>query len=280
MRRAPLGFALVLSMLAASGPPLGAQSTVYKQAAGDTLRYKNSTKMEGMVHGAAGDAPFTLVRNATFAFAFTGGESVIAWYDALSVDASGAMAGDKPNPEALLRAPFHLHMEPSGHVVTLKAPELPRTARLIAEIPPNLDDFFPTLPKSAKLTIGSTWTDTTTRSASDTAGHKFSQRRISHYLVTRDTVVDRRSAMVITQRTEVRITSTVPMQAQPYIAALSLSGEETGFSLFCVAEGRLLSRERNGELHGAVTYKGPAEPWVVNQSYRYHRSDVLERERP
>jgi hypothetical protein len=280
MMRIRFRLALALSIVAASGSSLSAQQTVYKLTAGDTLRYRNSTKMEGMVHGAAGDTPFTLVRDATFAFAFSGGESVIAWYDALSVDASGAMAGEKPNPEALLRAPFHLHMEPNGHVVTVKAPELPRTARLIAEIPPNLDDFFPSLPKSRKLTIGTAWTDTSTRVASDTAGHRFSQRRISHYVAARDTVVDGRAATVITQRTEVRITSTVPMQAQPYIAALSLSGEETGIALFCTTEGRLLSRERNGELHGAVTYKGPAEPWVVNQSYHYHRTDVLEQEKP
>jgi hypothetical protein len=280
MMRSRVRLALVLSMAGAAGGSLSAQGAVYKLTAGDTLRYKNSTKMEGMVHGAAGDAPFTLVRDATFAFAFSGGESVTAWYEALSVDASGAMAGEKPNPEALLRAPFHLHMEPNGHVVTVKAPELPRTARLIAEIPPNLDDFFPSLPKSGKLTLGATWTDTTTRTASDTAGHRFSQRRISHYVAKRDTVVDGRSAMVITQRTEVRITSSVPMQAQPYIAALSLTGEETGVALFCATEGRLLSRERNGELHGAVTYKGPSDPWVVNQSYHYHRTDVLEKEKP
>lgn len=272
--------ALALSMMGAAGGSLRAQSAVYSLSAGDTLRYRNSTKMEGMVHGAAGDAPFTLVREATFAFAFSGGESVTAWYDALAVDASGAMAGEKPNSEALLRAPFRLHMEPNGHVVTIKSPELPRTARLIAEVPPNLDDFFPSLPKSRKLTIGTSWTDTSTRAASDTAGHRFSQRRINHYLAKRDTVIDGRTATVITQRTEVRITSTVPMQAQPYIAALSLTGEETGTAVFSVAEGRLLSRERNGELHGAVTYKGAADPWVVNQSYHYRRTDVLEREKP
>lgn len=280
MMRASLTFALALSMSAASGGPLCAQAPVYKQAAGDTLRYKNSTTMEGMVHGAAGDVPFTLVRNATFAFAFTGGESVVAWYDALAVEASGPMAGEKPNSEALLRAPFHLHMDPNGHVVTVNSPELPRIARLIAEIPPNLDDFFPSLPRARKLTIGTTWTDTATRVASDTAGHKFSQRRINHYAATRDTVIGGRTATIITQRTEVRITSTVPMQTVPYIAALSLSGEETGVSVFSVSEGRLLSRERNGELHGAVTYKGSAEPWVVNESYRYHRTDVLERAKP
>jgi hypothetical protein len=278
--RSRIALAAALSTLAASGARLNAQSAAYKLTAGDTLRYRNTTKMEGMVHGAAGDAPFTLTRDATYAFAFSGGESVVAWYDALSVDASGAMAGDKPNPDALLRLPFRLHMEPNGHVVTVKAPELPRTARLIAEIPPNLDDFFPTLPKSGKMVIGTEWTDTTTRTASDTAGNRFSQRRISHYVAISDTMIDGRAATVITQRTEVRITSTVPMKAEPYIAALSLSGEESGVSLFCATEGRLLSRERNGELHGAVTYKGPAEPWVVNQSYHYRRVDVLEREKP
>jgi len=31
---------------------LPAQSAVYRLAAGDTIRYRNTTKMEGMVHGA------------------------------------------------------------------------------------------------------------------------------------------------------------------------------------------------------------------------------------
>jgi len=124
--------------------------------------------------------------------------------------------------------------------VTVKSPELPRTARLIAEIPPNLDDFFPSLPKR-----GNSRSHHVDRYR-DTLGERhrrtpLSQRRISHYVATRDSIVDGRSATVITQRTEVRVTSTVPMQAQPYIAALSLTGEETGVSLFSVSEGRLLS---------------------------------------
>jgi len=179
-----------------------------------------------------------------------------------------------------VRAPFHLHMEPNGKVVTVKAPELPRTARLIAELPPQLDDFFPRLPLDGRLAVGTVWTDTATRTESDSAGHHLSIRRINHNRATRDSIVGSRRVIVIVQRVEIRITSTVPMQTQPYIAALSLSGEENGAALFCVSEGRLLSRERTGELHGAVTYKGGDEPWVVNQSYHYRRTDVLEPGKP
>jgi hypothetical protein len=254
---------------------LGAQQAVYRRLAGDTLRYRNTTKMEGVVHGAAGDAPFTLSRDATFAFAFGGGESVTAWYDALAIEASGALGGEKSNPELLLRLPFRLHMEPNGRVVTVKAPELPRTARLIAELPPQLDDFFPRLPANGDVTIGTAWIDTATRVERDSAGHHLSIRRISHYRATRDSVVGGRPVVVITQHVDVRITSTSPMHTQPYITALALSGDEDGVALFCVAEGRLLERDRTGELHGAVTYRGGDEPWVVNQTYRYHRTDVL-----
>lgn len=276
-RRAILRFATLLAMGAGSTTSLLAQeAAVYVRSAGDTLRYHNITKMEGIVHGAAGDAPFTLNRDAVFAFAFSGGENVTAWYDALAVEASGALGGEKQNPDALLHAPFRLHIEPNGRAVTVKAPELPRAARLIAELPPGFDDFFPRLPVTGKMTVGTTWTDTSTRNESDSTGRRVYMRRISHYKVTGDSLIGGHAASVISQHTEVRITSSTPMQQQPYVAELALTGDEDGTALFFVGQGRLFARDRKGDLHGAVTYKGGDEPWVVNQSYRYHRTDVLD----
>ena len=281
-RLAPLMCAIALAAAAPVAAPvasLGAQAAAYNREAGDTLRYHDVTKMDGMVHGAAGDAPFTLTREATFAFSFGGGESVTAWFDSLAIEASGALGGEKSHSEELLHAPFKLHMEPNGRVQTVRAPELPRNARLIAELPPQLDDFFPRLPASGRMSIGAVWTDPATRSESDSAGHHLLIRRISHYRALRDTVVDLQKAVVISQHVDVKITSTVPMQTQPYIAALSLTGIEDGIAVFCPIAGRLLSRERTGELRGAVTYKGGDAPWGVNQTYHYHRMDVLEREK-
>ncbi len=276
-RRAILRVSAVLAIGASTAAPLLAQdAAMYMRSVGDTLRYHNLTKMEGVVHGAAGDAPFTLNRDAVFAFAFNGGENVTAWYDALAIEASGALGGEKQSTEALLHAPFRLHLEPNGRAVTVKAPELPRVARLIAELPPGFDDFFPRLPVTGKLAVGTTWTDTSTRNESDSTGRKLYMRRISHYKVTGDSLISGRSASVITQHTDVRITSSTPMQQQPYVAELSLTGDEDGTALFFVAQGRLFARDRKGDLHGAVTYKGGDEPWVVNQSYRYHRTDMLD----
>ena len=256
--------------------PLAAQRVTYRWSTGDTLRYRNTTKMDGIMHGAAGDAPFTLSREATYAFAFGGGDALTAWYEALSVEASGALAGDKPNPQELIHQPYRLRMEPNGRVVTVKSPTLPRTARLIAELSPQLDDFFPRLPVTGMVSAGAVWTDTVTRSENDPDGHKVSVRRISHYAAGGDTTIDGRSGILITQRTEVHITTSAPMQQQPFVAVLTLTGDEEGTALFSVADGRMLSRERNGELRGEVTYKGGDKPWVVNQSYHFHRTDVLE----
>lgn len=258
------------------GARLSAQGVTYRWSVGDTLRYRNTTKMEGVVHGAAGDAPFTLSRDAVYAFAFGGGESLTAWYESLAVEASGALGGDKPNPQELLHLPYHLHIEPNGRVVTITAPTLPRTARLIAELSPQLDDFFPRLPVSGNVARGATWTDTVTRNENDAEGHHVSIRRISHYTAGGDSTFEGKPGTVITQHTDVRITTSSPMQQQPFVATLSLTGEEDATALFSVAEGRMLSRERAGELRGAVTYKGGDKPWVVNQSYRFHRTDVLE----
>lgn len=267
----------VAAVVGAAGPvPLGAQRVTYHWSAGDTLRYRNTTKMDGIMHGAAGDAPFTLSRDATYAFAFGSGDALTAWYEALTVEASGALAGDKPNPQELVHQPYHLRIEPNGRVVTVKSPTLPRTARLIAELSPQLDDFFARLPVTGVVTLGSTWTDTVTRSENDPDGHKVSVRRISHYTAGGDTTIDGRRGMLITQRTEVHITTSAPMQQQPFVAVLTLTGDEEGTAVFSVSDGRMLSRERNGELRGEVTYKGGDKPWVVNQSYRFHRTDVLE----
>jgi hypothetical protein len=277
--RARLAAAILLS--AAAFAPLTAQdAAVYIRAAGDTLHYRNVTKMDGTVHGAAGDAPFTLSRDAVFTFAFSGGDAVTAWYDALVIEASGALGGQKPNPDALLHAPFRLRMEPNGHIATIKAPELPRTARLIAELPPGFDDFFPRLPSSGTLTAGTTWTDTTTRNESDSTGRRVYMRRVSHYKAMGDSTVDGRTVTIVAQHTDVRINSTTPMQQQPYVAELALTGDEDGVALFFAAQGRMLSRERKGDLHGVITYKGADEPLVVNQHYHYQRSDILEAQKP
>jgi len=160
--------------------------------------------------------------------------------------------------------------------VTIKSPTLPRTARLIAELSPQLDDFFPRLPVTGAVAPGAVWTDTVTRSENDPDGHKVSVRRISHYAAGGDTTIDGRRGMLITQRTEVHITTSAPMQQQPFVAVLTLAGDEQGTALFSVADGRMLSRERDGELRGEVTYKGGDKPWVVNQSYHFHRTDILE----
>jgi hypothetical protein len=276
--RPPARAAAVLGCaLAAAAGHVHAQAAAYRWSVGDTLRYRNVTKMEGVVHGAAGDAPFTLSRDAVYAFAFGGDESVTAWYEALSVDASGALGGAKPNSAELLHLPYHLHMEPNGRVATIKSPTLPRTARLIAELSPQLDDYFPRLPASGNVSTGAAWTDTVTRSENDpTDGHRVSVRRISHFKVAGDSTINGKAAIVITQHTDVRITTSAPMKQQPFVADLSLTGDEDGVALFSLAEGRLLSRERNGELRGAVTYKGGDKPWVVNQSYHFHRTDTLE----
>jgi hypothetical protein len=197
-----------------------------------------------------------------------------------SLRSTGALGGEKPNPEALIRAPFRLHMEPNGRVATVKAPELPRTARLIAELPPGFDDFFPRLPATGRVQVGTMWTDTSTRNESDSTGRRVYQRRINHYKATGDSVVNGKSLIVISQHTDVRITSAGPMQQAPYTAELSLTGDEDGVSLFSLADGRLFARERKGELHGQITYKGGDEPWVVPQAYHYHRTDVLEPAKP
>jgi hypothetical protein len=274
--RAGLALAFAFALAAACAPLAAQDAAVYMRAAGDTLHYRNLTKMDGTVHGAAGDAPFTLSRDAVFTFAFSGTDAVTAWYDALAIEASGALGGEKPNPEALLRAPFRLRMEPNGRVATVKSPELPRTARLIAEIPPGFDDFFLRLPSTGTLPIGAIWTDTSTRNDSDSTGRRVYMRRIGHYKVVGDSVVRGRKAAVVSHHTEVRLMSTTPMQQQPFVAELSLSGDEEGVALFFVNEGRLFSRERTGDLHGTITYKGGDEPLVVNQNYHYRRSDVLE----
>lgn len=266
-----------LALGAAAPVAMHAQGATYRRDTGDTLRYHNVTKMDGMVHGAAGDAPFTITREATFAFTFDGGDHVTAWFDSLAIEASGALGGEKSQSEELLRAPFTLRMEANGRVQTVKAPELPRNARLIAELPPQLDDFFPRLPESGRMPIGTAWTDTATRSQSDSAGHHLLIRRVTRYKAVRDTVVDGQKAVVISQHVDVKITSSVPMQTQPYIAALSLTGTEDGMAVFSPSLGRLLSRDRKGTLRGAVTYKGTDAPWVVKQTYHYHRTDELER---
>jgi hypothetical protein len=253
--------------------PVLAQRAVYTLTGGDTLRFHETTKIDGVVRGAAGDNTFSITRESTIAFAFMGGESVQASYDALVVEASGAMGGQKANGEELLHQPFVLHMEPNGRVQTIHSPSFPRSVRLIAQLPPQFDDFFLRLPvPGGPLEIGTVWVDTTTLARNDSAGQRLSVRRIGHYRVERDSVVGNRPAVVVNAHTELRFDTSTPMQQSPFVSSLLLTGDEDSIVLFSVAEGRMLGRERTGELHGVLTYKGGDEPFVVNQSYKFHGS--------
>ncbi len=254
--------------------PVLAQRAVYTLAGGDTLRFHETTKIDGVVHGAAGDNTFSITRESTIAFAFMGGESVQASYDALAVEASGAMGGQKTNGDELLHQAFVLHMEPNGRVQTIHSPSFPRSVRLIAQLPPQFDDFFLRLPATgAPIEIGTAWVDTTTLVRNDTAGQRLSIRRIGHYRAERDSMVASRPAIVVNVHTELRFDTSTPMKQSPFVSSLVLTGDEDGIVLFSLVEGRMLGRERTGELRGVLTYKGSGdEPFVVNQSYKFHGS--------
>jgi hypothetical protein len=252
--------------------PLGAQHLAYDRTAGDTLHFRETTRIDGVVHGAAGDNAFALTRQSTVAFAFGTGDALQAWYEAFTIDGSGALGGQHASGDSLLHVPFTLKMTPNGRVQTVHAPAIPRSMRLIAELPVQFDDFFPRLPASgATVTKGASWSDTATTTDGEVGGpRRTSIRRITHYHADHDSIVAGQRTVVITLKSELRLEAQAQMQQAPFVVSLLLTGNEDGTALFSVSQGRLLARERNGELHGALTYKGGDQPITLNQNYKYH----------
>jgi hypothetical protein len=262
--------ATLLSLLGLGSELAGAQRVEYARTPGDTLHFLETTHIDATSKGRAGPLQFSIDQSARLSLTFLTADSAAGAYDSLVLTMHGPTEGKPISVTPGWRSPFQLRMRTNGDVETLRSPELPPLARDIADYLPPFEGFFPRLPLG-DLRPGATRIDTVTRKETSAAGRRLSTRRIVHVTVAGDTMVGSAPATLLNIQVEIHIESSAHLQQQPYTADLVLEGSENGTAL--IAGGRLLSRERTGELRGTTTYNTGATTLVVNQSYTF-RVDI------
>lgn len=266
--------ATVAVLLAA--PSVGAQggraaaAPAYRRAPNDTVRLREVSTSEAVLRGPQGEIPITTRHDAVVAVAFLRGDSARAWYEQLTVEATGPQGTQRPESGPALRQPFTLRFDARGRVETLATPEFPESFRGITDLRHQFADFFLRLPASP-LRAGLVWSDTVQRRDSTaTTGQWMRSRSAMRYRVVGDTTVDGVRGVIIALHQDVRIEAGGPVPGQQGMTAESLlEGPDDGIFVFSPGAGRILGRHRTGELAGTLTFTTPQGPMSMKQTVRY-----------
>jgi hypothetical protein len=252
-----------------------AQSLKYGYRSGDTVSFGERLHLDASSRGPAGSVTATLSRDARIVFAFVRPDSVRAWYDSLSISASGPNGSRSINAKEALRLPFALSMSSDGVVKTLSIPTFPSTLRDLGQFNPQFDDFIPLMPPIG-ATPGGSRTDTITHREAQGENRTSLLRRIVQSKYAGDTTIAGERAVVIDLQSSVHVERTSPVQGGTYVARLLLDGTENGTAII-TRSGRLIERSRSGDARGSISYKAGGTDVSVPQHYRYRITLVAER---
>ena len=247
--------------------PLGVLDAQYVRSPRDTIRLREVTATTTTVETPQGALELKSEHDAVIAITFGAKDSARAWYESLRIASSSPRGKQEPSTDAALRLPFVLEFDARGQVKTLAAPTFPATFQGISDLTSQFDDFFVRLP-GQPLHLGLTWTDTTTTSRSSGESRSVLVKR-GAYRVLRDTLVSGEPAYVISVTQEIENRSSQPVQG--LTATSTLIGSDQGIIVFSKA-GRLLGRQRQGDLRGEITYTGGSSPVRMPQRIQYGNS--------
>jgi hypothetical protein len=253
------------ALLVACALPAVAQSTY--STSRDTLRFRESTKLQMTLTTPQGEIPMTMELRSAIALARTSGDTARAWFDSLAISASGPQGEQRFATDSALKLPFRLGLDGRGRVKTLSAPEWPSSLQGVTNLSHQFDDFFLRLP-AQPLKVGLAWSDTTTLTDS-TADRYARWVRRSDYRVERDTMVGATAALVVSVKQQVSARVAGPVPNQPMRTEAQLSGEESGYFVFAPKTGQLLARRREGKMQGPVKATGAMGEMQMNQSITY-----------
>ena len=253
-----------LLFVAATLAPLGTLDAQYTRSRTDTIRLREVTTTTSTLETPQGALELKSEHDALIAITFGGGDSARAWYESLRLAASSPRGRQAPPTEAALRLPFVLEFDANGRIRTLAAPTFPTAFQGVSDLTRQFDDLFIPIP-AQPLQVGVAWTDTTTITRANGEVRSTFVRR-GTYRVVRDTVVSREPAFVISATQDLESRSSQPVQGLTVTS--TLAGRDEGIVVFAKA-GRLLVRQRKGDLRGAITYSGGPSPVRMPQRTQY-----------
>jgi hypothetical protein len=258
---------IILAGILLGMPALSAAGQSVYSASGDTLRFRDVSRVDMRFTTPQGEMPMTIEHAATIAVRRFPGDTAHAWYESLSVGVTGPAGVQKPATDSALNTPFRMRLDSRGRVGILSVPRFPASFTGVTDLAHQFDDFFLRLP-AGTLRIGLTWSDTSV--TTDSTAEKFMRRRsVASYRVERDTVVDGVRALVISAKQAIRINTAGRIPQPAARAEGSLSGSDEGFFVFAPRAGRLLGRRYEGRLSGDVVLTGDSGQMNMQQSLSY-----------
>jgi len=256
---------LTSAVLLAFSLPVGAQTTYASTR--DTLRFRETTKVDMTLTMPQGELPMSMEQSATLSLVRLPGDSARAWFDSLAISAKGPQGDQRPVTDSALKRTFHLGLDARGRVKNVQAPTWPAGLQGITDLSHQFDDFFLRLP-AKPLKVGLAWSDTT--SLTDSTADRYSHWvRSNDYRVERDTTVGTTPALVIGMKQKVNVVVSAPVPGQQMRSDAQLSGEEDGYFVFAPKTGQLIARRREGKLEGPVKASGAMGEIQMNQSMKY-----------
>jgi hypothetical protein len=237
----------------------------------DTLSYREISKGQIAITAPQGKVNMETLHDARIAVARINADSARAWYDALEVSMKGPQGDLRPATDSALHKEFVLRFDRRNHVQTLHAPDFPKSFENVTDLTRQFDDFFMPTPGRA-LTLGATWSDTTTYADTTKAGDIFHGTRAGTYKVVRDSVVSGRRVWIVSANVEQKLRNEGP-GPQPGITAVStLAGSDTGVFYIDKSQGYMVGRHRTGTLTGEIRYEGLPQAVVLPQTMTYTSS--------
>jgi hypothetical protein len=256
---------LTSAVLLACALPAGAQSTYASTR--DTLRFRETTKIDMTLTMPQGEMPMSMEQSSTLSLVRLPGDSARAWFDSLAISAKGPQGEQRPATDSALKRTFRLGLDARGRVKNVNAPAWPASLQGVTDLSHQFYDFFLRLP-AKPLTVGLAWSDTT--SLTDSTTDRYSRWvRSADYRVERDTMVGTTPALVIGMKQKLGVVISAPVPGQQMRSDAQLSGEEEGYFVFAPKTGRLIARRRSGKLEGPVKASGAMGELQMQQSMKY-----------
>ena len=253
---------LASAFLLLVAPLAGAQTTY--SASRDTLRFRETTQLRMTMTTPQGEMPMTMEHRATVALVRMPGDSVRAWFDSLSLVASGPQGEQRPPTDSALKQPIRFRLDARGRVSDVVAPKWPASLQGLSDPAHHFDDYFLRMP-GQPLKVGLAWSDTIT--LTDSTADRFSRWvRRTDYRVERDTTVATTPALVVRAKQSMSVSVSAPVPNQAMRSDARLDGETDGFFVFSPTTGRLIGRRSEGKIEGPVKVSGSMGEMQMNQS--------------
>jgi hypothetical protein len=233
-----------------------AQGSTYRRQAGDTLLYREVTEERVQVQGEPQE--YHRFRDALVAVAFTGGDTMRAWYEDLQLSDDELSPGRQTAGPEAVGLGFLITLDERGRGELLGSNDFPGTIVEIWDPQEQFNGFFPVLPERA-LQPGLEWGDTLLNQPFSGRTQGVESYSAVHRVVG-DSMIHEIPVVIVESRVESNANVREGPDDKTPMVGTSHSTERGRF-YFSTRDGLLVRRTITGEIDMILTYFPPEGSW-------------------